>query len=293
MRPPIEGLDLGGVSALRTLSEANAILAALQPQVPVAVIGGGILGLEAAGGLARRGASVTVLEGFDYLMPRQLNRRAADVLNLHLRSLGITLRTSAKIKAVTGDADAGGVLLDGGEAIPARRVIVAAGIRPRLDLAAKAGLVTDKGIFVDDHMLTSSPRVYAAGDVAEHRKTIYGLWGVSQFQGTIAGMNAAGQPTAFGGVPRSNALKVLGIDLFSIGSFSPSEPGDSLVEQETDGKYSCFVLREGRLVGSILLGDTRLSVPTKKAVESGAPLGLPERDDLSAAQIADCLISRG
>jgi nitrite reductase (NADH) large subunit len=292
MLPPIEGLEKNGASALRTLLDANAVLGALEPGMPVAVIGGGILGLEAAGGLARRGAEVTVLEGFSYLMPRQLNQRAALILEEHMRGLGIKLRPAARVKAVTGDVSVDSVLLDGDEAIPARLVVVATGIRPRLDLAAKAGLLIDKGIVVDDNLATSLPGIYAAGDIAEHRKTIYGLWGVSQFQGTIAGMNAAGQPTGFGGVPRSNVLKVLGVDLFSIGTFAPSDSGDRFLEREADGKYCCFVLREGRLIGSILMGDTGLSVLAKKAIESGAPLGLPDRDDLSAAHVIDRLSSR-
>ena len=122
---------------------------------------------------------------------------------------------------------------------------------------------------MDNLLRTSHPNVYAAGDVAEHHGQVYGVWGPSQYQGSIAGMNMAGGSVEFGGVPRSNTLKVLGLDLFSIGQFNPQDASFRTFDQEADGRYFRFIFRDNRLVGAVLLGDTTLASTVKKAVESG------------------------
>lgn len=271
--PPVPGCSREGVTSLRTMRDALYIREMMERGASAICIGGGILGLEAAAALALRGVRVTLLESHAWLMPRQLNRRAGELLADYARARGITLLTDAHAKEVVGDEHAAGVLLADGTSAHADFIIIAAGIRPNSFLARRAGLLVNQGIVVDDHMRCSRADVFAAGDVAEHRGVLYGLWGPAQYQGSIAGQNAAGLALEFGGIPRSNALKVLGIGMTSVGMIEPGDGSYLVIEEETDGGYYRFLLRDGCLVGAVLLGDTRLSAAAKKAIE--------ERTDLS------------
>ena len=150
--------------------------------------------------------------------------------------------------------------------------MIATGIRSNSHLARQAGLEVNQGVVVNDRLATSHPDVFAAGDVAEHRGQVYGIWGPAQYQGSIAGLNMAGGCVEFGGIPRSNTLKVLGLDLFSIGRIDAEDASFRTFECEAEGRYFRFVFRENRLVGAVLLGDTKLMATVKKAVESGADL---------------------
>jgi nitrite reductase (NADH) large subunit len=134
-------------------------------------------------------------------------------------------------------------------------------------LGRLVGLDVNRGIIVDNTLQTSHPDVYAAGDVAEHRGVAYGTWAPSQFQGTIAGMNPGGQSAEFAGIPRSNMLKVLGVDLFSIGQIKPEDASYEAIEDEQDGQYFYFLFRDSHMVSAILLGDTTLSAAVKQVVE--------------------------
>jgi nitrite reductase (NADH) large subunit len=127
-------------------------------------------------------------------------------------------------------------------------------------------LAVNSGVVVDDHLATSSPDILAAGDVAEHRGVVYGTWSPAQYMGSIAGMNAVGLRTEFGGIPRSNTLKVLGVDLLSIGRFEPEDGSYQVIEQDADSVYRRFVFRDGRLVGAILLGEASAAANLSKAV---------------------------
>jgi len=151
--------------------------------------------------------------------------------------------------------------------VPADLVVIATGVRSNSYLARMAGLDVNHGIIVDNALQTSHPDVYAAGDVAEHRGVAYGTWAPSQFQGTIAGMNVGGQRAEFAGIPRSNMLKVLGYDLFSIGQILTEDASYEVVEDRVDSRYYYFVFRDSHMVGSILLGDTTLASGVKEAVE--------------------------
>jgi nitrite reductase (NADH) large subunit len=149
-------------------------------------------------------------------------------------------------------------------------VVIATGIRPNSHLARRAGLEVNRGVVVDNRLATSHPDVFAAGDVAEHHGQVYGIWGPSQYQGSIAAMNMAGGAAEFGGIPRSNTLKVLGLDLFSIGQINPEDASFRTFDHEADEHYFRFIFRDNRLVGAILLGDTKRTAAVKQAVESGA-----------------------
>jgi nitrite reductase (NADH) large subunit len=268
--PPLAGADREGVTSLRTAENARHILAACRVGAKCVCIGGGLLGLETAGGLARQGADVTLLEGYGWLLPRQLNQRAGEILNGYVVATGINLRTNAITREIVGNGRVRGVLLDDGSVVPAELVVITTGIRSNSHLARQARLEVNQGVVVDNLLATSHPDVFAAGDVAEHHGHVYGIWGPSQYQGSIAAMNMVGGCVEFGGIPRSNTLKVLGMDLFSIGQINAEDASFRVFDHETDGRCFRFVFRDSRLVGAVLLGDTKLTATVKRAVESGA-----------------------
>ncbi len=263
--PPIPGAELEGVSAIRTLEDVRQLLERVTPEAPCVCIGGGILGLETAGALAKRGIRVTLLEGFEYLLPRQLNREAAKVLEIHVKSMGIDIITNASTKVLEGDGMVCGVLLQNGTRLPARAVTITTGIRTNSHLARRAGLAVNQGIVVDMHMASSAPDIYAAGDCAEFGGAVAGLWEPAQYQGTIAGLNAAGAMSEFGGIPRANTLKVLGIKLFSMGVIQPDDGSYLEIADQEEGQYRRFLFRDGILAGAILIGDTRLAAAVTRA----------------------------
>jgi nitrite reductase (NADH) large subunit len=270
--PPFPGANRTGVTGLRTAADARGILAACRRGAKCVCIGGGLLGLEAAGGLARQGADVTLLEDHGWLLPRQLNQRAGEMLDEYVAATGIKLRTGALTREIVGNQRVQGVLLEDNSIISADLVVIATGIRSNSHLARQAGLKVNQGVVVDNLLATSHPDVFAAGDVAEHQGQIYGIWGPAQYQGSIAGLNMAGGRVEFGGIPPSNTLKVLGLDLFSIGQINPEDASFRTFDQEADGRYFRFVFYDNRLVGAVLLGDTQLTAAVKKAVESRSDL---------------------
>jgi len=265
--PPFPGAYRDGVINLRTLTDAQNILKSDLSGRKCACIGGGLLGLETAGALARQGAQVTLLEGHGWLLPRQLNQNAGEILAGHVESSGIELRTKARTLEILGDERVQGVLLEDQSIIDTDLVVVATGIRSNSYLARTAGLDVNQGIVVDNLLKTSHPDVFAAGDVAEHRGLVYGTWAPAQYQGGIAGMNAAGANAEFGGIPRSNALKVLQLELFSIGQIEPVDGSYDTIEKQADEQYFRFVFHDSHLVGAILLGDAKLATQAKKAIE--------------------------
>jgi nitrite reductase (NADH) large subunit len=265
--PPVPGANRENVTVLRTKQDTEYILKHAPSDARVVVIGGGLLGLEAAGALVGKVASVALLEGYGWLLPRQLTKAAALPLETHVRSLGIELYQKAKVKEIVGDERARGVLLESGELVPADLIIISTGVRANSYVARMAGLEVHHGIVVNNHLQTSAPNIYAAGDVAEHLGIVYGIWAPSQFQGTMAGLNAAGSPSEFLGVPRSNMLKVLGFDLFSIGCITAEDGSYAIFEGTVNDHYYAFIFRDSHMIGAILLGDTSESAHVKHAVE--------------------------
>jgi len=279
--PPIPGVAKEGVLSLRTLENANAILDQLKPGDPCVCIGGGLLGLETAGALMKQGASVTILEGFPWLLPRQLTRQAGNLLKQHLESTGIKVMCDVQVKEISGDEAVSSVLLNSGEEIPARLVILATGVRPNSYLARQCDLKVKRGVIVDDLMMTSDPRVFAAGDVTEHNGNLYGIWPASYAQGMIAGANAAGSMVEFTGIPPSTRLKVLEVDVFSIGHIQMDDASYQIYEKQNGTSYTSMVFRDGQLVGANLYGDTTLASVFKETIEKGRHI--LEMDDLLEA----------
>ena len=288
--PPIPGKDLPGVMTLRSLEDANRIIQTYDHPANIVCIGGGLLGLEIAGAIARHGMKVTVLEALDWLLPRQLGREAAEILRNFIGTMGISVIVPAKITGLVGENKVEGVEIAGVEGepavcVPAELVLVSAGVRPNLDLAKMAGVEVNKGVLVNENMQTSKPDIYAAGDVTEFHGILYGLWIPARKQGEVAGRNAAGQQTDFPGEPPAAKLKVLGIDLYSIGQFMPTEEGDRLITAKKDDTYMSFLFRNGAMIGANLLGETGLDMKVKKAIDAKTDFGGVLHDDVTVEEI--------
>ena len=287
--PPFAGSNKDNISLLRHKRDADAILALINSGSKCVCIGGGILGLETAGALAQRGVDVTVIEGHGWLLPRQLNQAGGDILENHAASMGIKFIKQGKVKEFVGDESAYEILLDSGESIQADFFIVSTGIRPNTYFARKAGLTVDRGVIVNDYLQASDPSIWSAGDACQHRGTLYGIWGPALFQGKIAGLNALGEGIEFEGIPRSNMLKVLNFDLFSIGFVNPQDAGYEICEEICGSNYSYFVFRDNHMIGAITLGDSSLSAEIKHAIEKKTDFSDILSDEPSAQKIINKL----
>jgi nitrite reductase (NADH) large subunit len=271
---------------LRTLEDAERIKVRAQEARRVVLIGGGLLGLEAGNGLRKLGLKVVVVEFFPRLLPRQMDAPGAALLQRRMEDMGFTFYLGAKTQEIA-TADGGlTVILEGGENIPADLVLISAGVRPEVALAKALGLDMDKGVKVDDHMQTSLPDIYAAGDLIEHRGRFYGIWPAAQEQGRVAGANMAGQRVAYQGTVPSNTLKVVGIDLMTAGEIDAEGRMDAVVHQdEAQGIYRKVVIKDNTIIGAILFGDIRggqelqAAMKAKKDVSAvKADLARPEVD---------------
>ncbi|MCK5097295.1 MAG: NAD(P)/FAD-dependent oxidoreductase [Desulfobacteraceae bacterium] len=254
--PPIKGNTKENVFALRTFEDAENIVKSIDNARNVVLIGGGLLGLEAAYALIKKGLTVTVVEFFDRLLPRQMDNQGALLLKEILEGQGFLFRLGAKTKEIKGDKAVTGVELESGEVLDADIVLFSAGVRPNLNLAEMLGLEIERGIVVDAHMGTSLDGVYAAGDVAQFEQTNFCIWSEAQGQGKVAGTNMAGNPGVFEPIVPSTRLKVAGIDLASAGDIDPEDALESEIEK-SDQVYRKIVKKNGKLVGCIMLGDMK------------------------------------
>ncbi len=267
--PPIPGANREGVMVLRTIEHARQLINNLRPGCRAIIIGGGLLGLESAWAMQRRGADVTVLEGFGWLLPRQLPPTAAALLLSHLQDQNMTIECGVQIKEFTGDEAVCGVLLEDGREIPADLVVLATGVRPNSHLARQCGLKVQQGVIVNDRLFSSDEHILAAGDVTEHQGRVYGIWPASYAQGLIAGANAVGGSGEFSGLPMTNRIKVLDIELFSIGQIQAIDASTRLFEVQSNGNYRGLACHDGQVVGAALYGDMQLMGLLQEAVEKG------------------------
>ncbi len=273
LRPPVPGIDLPHVDAFRTWRDADA-LAATPPGTRAVVVGGGLLGLEAAAGLLAGGSRVTVVELADRLMGMQLDGGAATTLRRGLEAQGMTFVLGRSAARIERDR----VVLDDGSELPAARVVVAAGVRAETTVARAAGLQCARGIVVDDALRTSAPRVWAVGECAEHRGIVYGLWAPLAEQARVAGAGVAGDPAAFHGAVPLTTLKVGGVDVYAGGASAgaTADGHDEIVHSDTRrGVYSRLVLDGDQLVGASLVGDAAGARALSELLRSGDPV--PEK----------------
>ncbi|MHC2621147.1 nitrite reductase (NADH) large subunit [Bradyrhizobium huanghuaihaiense] len=257
LRLNVPGADLAGVHTFRDTRDVDLLLTLAAAKKRVVVVGGGLLGLEAAYGLAKAGAPVTLLHLMDRLMERQLDAPAADLLKTLVERKGIRILLNASTARIHGDGQVEAVELADGSRIEADAVIFAAGIKPNVALAKEAGIAVNRGVVVNDVMQTSSSDIFALGECAEHRGTCYGLVEPAYEQARVLARHLAGRPAGYQGSVVSTNLKVSGVSVFSAGDFMGGEGSESLVlSDRRRGTYKKLVIADGRLTGAVLIGDT-------------------------------------
>ena len=267
--PPIEGFGDQGTFVLRTADDALAVrsFAQLHGCQRATVAGGGLLGLEAAYALHKLGLRVTVVEAGSRLMLQQLDERAGAILREYVEGLGLQVFVENLVSRVETNGRTRGVRLEDGTSLPADMVLVCAGIAPNTDLAREAGLDVRRGVIVDDHLRTSDPAIFAAGDIAEHRGRIHGLWPTAVEQAEAAADNAVGGDRQYVGTSPVTVLKVVGVELTSIGRFEAADGDEVVALEEADGqRYRKLVIADGKVVGAILLGFSQDVSPIRTAI---------------------------
>ena len=277
---PIPGRELDGVLAYRDMADTQAMIDAAQKYKHAVVIGGGLLGLEAANGLMKRGMSVTVVHVAEWLMERQLDRVAGGMLQRSLQERGMQFRLGAQTQELLGDASGrvNAVLFKDGTHVPAELVVMAVGIRPEAGLAREAGLDVQRGIVVDDAMRTADPAIYAIGECAEHQGICCGLVAPAFAQAETCARVIAGANIAYVAEAEATALKVAGAGVWSAGRIDAADAEEIVLSDAEAGEYRKLLLREDRLVGAVLYGET-LDAPWYQAlIASGRPV-----QDLRAA----------
>ena len=277
--PPIPGTDLRGVFVFRTLEDCAAIGTHAQGCRRAAVLGGGLLGLEAARGLLARGVEVTVVEMAPHLMPQQLDAAGGAILKGKLEAMGLRIFLGAQSTRLLGEGTVSGVLLKDGTVITTDMVVISCGIRPNVEIARDAGLAVDRGIVVDDQLRTGAPNVYAVGECAQHRGTLYGLVDPVYEQARVLAdvLTGANPAAAYTGSRPGTTLKVMGVDLTAMGEVNADGAGAEVLTHcdPARGVYKKLVARGNRLAGAILLGTPDPGGRLMRLFKSSEELALP------------------
>ena len=256
--PPLPGLELPGVASFRDIADVEVMLKAAEAGGRAIVIGGGLLGLEAAWGLKRRGMPVAVVHLMPTLMERQLDAEAGGLLQRDLTERGLAFFTNGQTEAILGEERVEGVRLADGRDIPGDLVVMAIGVRPNIDLAKASGLDVNRGVRVGDDMATSDPAIYAVGECVEHNGQVFGLVAPLWEQAKVCAARLAGDGRAvYATPPLSTRLKITGVDVFSAGRLAAADEADEEIIFRDGARrvYKKLVLREGALVGAVLYGD--------------------------------------
>jgi nitrite reductase (NADH) large subunit len=257
LRLNVSGAELSGVHTFRDTRDVDILLALAARRKPVVVVGGGLLGLEAAYGFAKAGTPVTLLHLMDRLMERQLDAPAAALLKSLVERKGVKVLLNATTARIHGEGRVEGVELVDGRLIEAEAVIFAAGIRPNVALAKEAGIAVNRGIAVDDHLETSAENIFALGECAEHRGICYGLVEPAYEQARVLAHHLAGKGASYPGSVVATNLKVSGVGVFSAGDFMGADGSEAIVLSDARrGTYKKLVIADGRLAGAVLIGDT-------------------------------------
>ncbi|MHA1301325.1 MAG: NAD(P)/FAD-dependent oxidoreductase [Candidatus Helarchaeota archaeon] len=271
---PIPGINKTGVFTLKTLDDAKHIIEAATNKNSAIVIGGGLLGLETAKGLADLNLNVTVCEFFPRLLPRQLDKEGAEILKQILEDFNINVILGANTKEIIGENELTVHLADGREAT-ADMIVFSVGVKPNIELAKNAGIKVNRGIIVDEYMRTNVNDIYAAGDCAEFNGRVWGIVPVAYEQSKIAALNIVGTQIEYNEVVPSNTLKILGVDLTSMGIVTPEvmlKNGKLTQEMRVIDKkkriYKKIVIQNNKLIGAILLGDRTNQLAIRKMIKS-------------------------
>ena len=280
IRLPKPGMDLPGVLTFRDLADVSAIRKAAVEHARAIVIGGGLLGLEAAVGLARLGVDTTLLHVMDRLMERQLDHAAAGLVKRAMEARGVHVLLKADTAAIEGDGRVERLVLADGTVLPADLVVMSVGVRPNIALAQGAGIETARGIKVDDRMQSSDPRIFALGECAEHRGQVYGLVEPAYEQAEALSRHLVGEEAAYTGTSLATSLKVSGLPVFSAGAIEAPEGSETILMSDPGlGLYRKLIVADDRLLGAVFVGDIAEQGWCKELIRTGAAIG-GHRDDL-------------
>jgi NAD(P)H-nitrite reductase large subunit len=282
--PPVQGVAgadgrlLAGVHVFRTLDDCDAITAEAGRARRAVVVGGGLLGLEAARGLLRHGLQVELVHAADHLMDAQLDAAGGAVLRRAVEALGVGVHLGSRASAVTGGARVTGVRLADGGHVDGDLVVLACGVRPVTGLARDAGLAVDRGVLVDDELRTDDPAVFAVGECAQHRGSVYGLVAPAWEQAAVLADVLSGRPAAYTGSRLVTRLKAMDLDVAAMGETAP-EPADSggglevlVFADPVRHVYKKVVVRDGVVTGAVLLGDLSTVGTLTQAYDRATPL---------------------
>jgi nitrite reductase (NADH) large subunit len=273
LRLNVPGADLAGVHTFRDSRDVDLLLMLAAQKKRVVVVGGGLLGLEAAYGLAKAGAPVTLIHLMDRLMERQLDAPAAELLKTLVERKGIKILLNASTARLHGEKFVEGIELTDGRCIGADAVIFAAGIRPNTALAKDAGISVNRGIAVDDHLQTGASDIFALGECAEHRGICYGLVEPAYEQAHVLAQHLAGGDASYSGSVVATNLKVSGVNVFSAGDFVAADGAETIVLNDARrGTYKKLVIAGGRLTGAVLVGETQDALWYLELIRAQAPV---------------------
>jgi nitrite reductase (NADH) large subunit len=291
LRLNVPGADLAGVHTFRDTRDVDRLLTLAAGKKRVVVVGGGLLGLEAAYGLAKAGAAVTLIHLMDRLMERQLDAPAAALLKSLVERKGVKILLNANTARINGETRVEGVELVDGRRIDADAVIFAAGIRPNVALAKEAGIPVNRGVVVDDHLATGAPDIFALGECAEHRGVCYGLVEPAYEQARVLARHLAGGVAAYQGSVVATNLKVSGVSVFSAGDFMGQDLGEGgseaiVLSDFKRGTYKKLVISDGRLTGAVLIGDVGDALWYLELIRSGEPIARIRTDMMFGRALA-------
>jgi nitrite reductase (NADH) large subunit len=287
LRLNVPGADLAGVHTFRDSRDVDLLLTLAAQKKRVVVVGGGLLGLEAAYGLAKAGSPVTLIHLMDRLMERQLDAPAAELLKTLVERKGVKVLLNANTARLHGTTRLEGVELADGRRIDADAVIFAAGIRPSVALAKEAGIPVNRGIVVDDCLQTGAPDIFALGECAEHRGICYGLVEPAYEQARVLARHLAGAAASYGGSVVATNLKVSGVSVFSAGDFMGAEGSEAIVLSDArGGAYKKLVLSGGRLTGVVLVGDVADALWYLELIRSREPIAAIRKDMIFGRSLA-------
>jgi nitrite reductase (NADH) large subunit len=284
-KPPIDGIEKDGVFTLRKLQDAWDIKNQVKKGKKVINIGGGIQGLETAWNLQQHGIKVSIMEFQSRLMPNQLDERASQILQEAVEKFGIDIHLSTAASKIAGSDRVEGVLTNSDELFPCEEVIYAVGIKPNIEIVQDTDIKYEKGIIVNENMETNVDSVYAAGDVAEFKGSAPGLWNISISQGKVAGYNIVGKASTYNHIVPVTTLNAFKLSLFSMGSVDENNATNMLVEENNEGQYTKVFINDNKIVGAIVIGDTKRSPIFKKAIEKEISLQSMDLSEISVSEL--------
>lgn len=272
--PPIPGIDSPQVFGLRTMADALAIRERAKQVRHAAIIGGGLLGLDLSMALRAHGLEVSVIELLPRLLPRQLDDAGAQILTHAMAERGVEVLTGHRCSRIEPSSDGLAISLQDGPKLHTDMIVAAVGVRPNVELAASAGIACDRGVLVDDHLATSALDVFAVGDVAEFASHVWGIIPAAVSQGRMLGRYLAGDSDAvYEDIVPSTTLKVTGIDLASLGEVNPPDGAEFTCivrSDELENRYYKLVLRQGHIIGAIVMGDRERVAPINQLISENA-----------------------